>query len=71
MDKLSHPAKKAPWSRTSELSWLPPPSPYTRIVLGMRVEASGTTPADAPGGAEASDALRCFRRWRWPVIHLR
>jgi len=57
IDHLSAPAKKAPWARPEELSWLPAPSPHIRVVLSVRLEAAGSVAGGAVGGQEAGDAV--------------
>ena len=34
MDKLTSPAKPAPWAHPSDLDWLPEQTPHTRVILG-------------------------------------
>ena len=71
MDQMTHPAKRAPWARPQDLHWLPTPSPHVRVVLSLRVEEPGMIAPDSAGGDESMEALRCFKRWRWPVVELK
>jgi hypothetical protein len=71
MDRMVKPAKPAPWSHPSELDWLPKADPHVRVILSLRLERMGGISSEATGGEEASDAMRCFRGWRWPIVELK
>jgi len=71
IDHLSAPAKKAPWARPEELSWLPAPSPYIRVVLSVRLEAAGSVAGGAVGGQEAADAVCVCVREVYMYMYIR